>query len=70
MPTMDRTDAVTLLREVNDRLRAQQNGSRTPVRFVCECGDPDCRRTVVLSADAFDARRRAAAAPVLAHPAR
>lgn len=35
------------------------------IAFVCECGEPDCRRTVTLSATNYDQRR---ADPIL-HPA-
>lgn len=28
-----------------------------PIAFVCECGDPTCCRTVVLTLDEYDRRR-------------
>ena len=65
---MNHPDAVNLLREVNNRLRAQLNGSGEPTRFICECGDPDCQRTVVLTPRAFDARRRIGRDGIVAQP--
>jgi hypothetical protein len=65
---MDPPHTVSLLREVNNRLREQQNGSVEPTRFICECGDPDCQRTVLLTPRAFDARRRAGRDGIVAHP--
>jgi hypothetical protein len=67
-PQMTQAETANLLREVNNRLRAQLNGSNEPKRFVCECGDPDCQRTVVLTPHAFDARRRLGRDGILAHP--
>jgi len=28
-----------------------------PIAFVCECGDPDCCRTVILTVDEYNQRR-------------
>jgi hypothetical protein len=64
---MEHPEAVNLLREVNDRLRAQLNGGGEPMRFICECGDPDCQRTVLLTARAFDVRRRVGRDGIVAH---
>jgi hypothetical protein len=67
----ERAAAVQLLREVNDRIReraARTDGDR-PTRFVCECGDPECRQTIMLSLGAFDARRGSGTtSKILAHP--
>jgi hypothetical protein len=61
---------VNLLREVNDRIRerADRLGEVGSSRFVCECGDPDCRRTVMLTLSAYDTRRNTGASSrILAH---
>jgi hypothetical protein len=72
MPSDDGQTAMNLLREVNDRLREQAGrlGGDAPRRFVCECGDPDCVQTVMLTPAAFDARRNSnGPSRVVAHPA-
>ncbi len=52
-------------RRINDdRQRLFGRGDRARlIAFVCECGDPDCHRTVLLSVSEYDARRPA---PILA----
>ena len=30
---------------------------QTPLEFFCECGDPTCRRTIVLTLDEYNERR-------------
>ena len=68
MSTNEHDSATALLREVNDRIRAQAAGPHVTSRYLCECGDDGCRLTVMLTATAFDAHRRARrAAGILAH---
>jgi hypothetical protein len=51
--------------EAQDALRYRMNDDRrrrfgTPDRTIallCECGDPECHRTVLVSADEYDALR-------------
>ena len=33
------------------------NGGQEPVEFICECGDPTCRRTIVLTLAEYEQRR-------------
>ena len=47
----------------DDRRRRFGTGGRV-LALVCECGDPSCRRTVLLTAEEYDAVRPG---PVL-HP--
>ena len=61
---------MNLLREVNDRIRerAGRLGGDSPSRFVCECGEPGCVQTIVLTLAAYDARRNSGtSARILAH---
>jgi len=45
--------------QINDyRLRVFGRERQRPIAFVCECDDAACRRTVVLSALAFEDLRR------------
>jgi hypothetical protein len=39
-------------------------GGQKVIEFICECGDPSCRRTVVLTLAEYERRRPA---PIL-HP--
>ena len=41
-----------------DRRRRFGSAGRT-LALLCECGDPDCHRTVLLSVEDYDARRPA-----------
>jgi hypothetical protein len=54
---------------VNDEIRGlASNGlAAESWEFLCECGDPDCRRLVGLTPAEFDARRAASPpVPILA----
>ena len=46
-----------------DRLRLFAEANRG-IAFICECPDPECRRTVVLTAAEYESRRPA----LLLHP--
>ena len=46
-----------------DRRRRFGSAGRT-LALLCECGDPDCHRTVLLSVEDYDARRPAS----IVHP--
>jgi hypothetical protein len=35
----------------------EANGGQNLIEFICECGDPTCRRTVVLTLDEYEQRR-------------
>lgn len=55
-----------MFREVNDRIREVSSGwtdTGEPVGFLCECDDPACTDTVLLSIVAYD-ELRAAGRPV------
>jgi hypothetical protein len=46
-----------LFRKANDRIETsadQQDRSREPVEFYCECSDRDCVERIVISADEFE----------------
>jgi hypothetical protein len=44
--------------ELND-LRVRSFGSADVIAFICECEDEECRRSVPLGPDTFEARRKA-----------
>lgn len=46
-----------LRRQLNDDRRRQFASTGRPLALVCECGDPDCARTVVLSVTEYERRR-------------
>jgi len=39
------------------RARVFGDDRARPIAFVCECGDPACSRTVILSVDEYHRRR-------------
>ncbi len=46
-------------RDVNEfRLRTFGHEDDRVIAFICECADPDCRRTVVLTRTTYDDLRR------------
>ena len=62
---MELADDDQLLRRLNDD-RRERFGQRHPMlALICECGDADCRQTVLLSAEEYDARRPG----LILHPA-
>jgi hypothetical protein len=44
-------------REVNDGRRRIFAVAGRPIAFVCECGEPHCTRTIVLTDSEYDERR-------------
>jgi hypothetical protein len=44
-------------RDFNDDRRRIFGGANRLIAFICECADPDCRNTVLLTQDEYDARR-------------
>ena len=55
-----------LFRKANDRIETsadQQDRSREPVAFFCECSDRDCVERIEISPDEFDSARAAGLAP-------
>jgi len=58
-------DQITDGNAVHGELRRALNADRRRrfgepgrlIAFVCECGDPTCRRTVVLTPEEYDANR-------------
>jgi hypothetical protein len=42
---------------MNDDRRRRFGASGRTMALLCECGDAECHRTVVLTADDYDARR-------------
>jgi hypothetical protein len=53
-------------REMNDGRRRIFEVAGRPIAFVCECGDPGCARSVVLTDTEYD-ERRSTDGVVLAH---
>jgi hypothetical protein len=47
-------------RRINDDRRRTFGSSGRPLALRCECSDPDCLRTVVLTVEEYDARRSGA----------
>jgi hypothetical protein len=56
-------------RDLRSRLNADRRrrfgDTERPLALLCECDDPSCRETVVLSVDEYDSQRPAAA---IVHP--
>lgn len=52
---MRHPDDLRLRMNADRRCRFGQSGR--DLALVCECGDPDCHRTVLLSPQDYDARR-------------
>ena len=50
----------TIAARLNDDRRRRFGMSGRPLALICECGDPDCLRTVLLSPADYDALRPAA----------
>lgn len=46
-----------LLRRLNEDRRRMFGSSGRKLALICECGNVDCRRTVVLTVEEYDARR-------------
>jgi hypothetical protein len=44
-------------RALNDDRRRAFGGSSRAIAFICECGDADCRTSVVLTHEQFDEAR-------------
>jgi hypothetical protein len=45
-----------LRRALNEDRRSRFGEPGRLISFVCECGDPTCRRTVVLTPEEYDAQ--------------
>jgi hypothetical protein len=44
-------------RRFNEDRKRVFGGSERLIAFICECSDPDCRETVMLTERQYDARR-------------
>jgi hypothetical protein len=42
---------------MNEHRRRLFGDAGRPLALLCECADPDCRETVMLEVDEYDARR-------------
>ena len=53
-----RNDAI--FREANERIRefAETSDIETPLPFICECADPECREIVLLTLEQYRELRR------------
>jgi len=45
------------LRRVNDDRRVRFGQRERALALICECGEPGCRQTVLLTVDEYDALR-------------
>jgi hypothetical protein len=54
-----------LLRRLNEDRRRRFGQAERRLALVCECGEADCRRTVVVSVEDYDALRPG----LILHPA-
>jgi len=50
-------DSDALRRKLNDDRRRRFGALNRPLALVCECGDPECCRTILLTPDEYDALR-------------
>lgn len=54
---MERAREDQLLRRLNDDRRERFGQPERMLALICECADPSCRRTVLMTADEYDRRR-------------
>jgi hypothetical protein len=50
---------------MNEHRRRMFGDAARPLALICECNDPDCRETVLLEVEDYDARRPG----LILHPA-